>query len=83
VNFVGYSLLEAERLKLARKVFELNTELFPEAFNVWDSLGEAHMKLGNDAKAITCFEQSLKLNADNTNAEEMIARIQGGGEEND
>ncbi len=78
VNFVGYGLLEAERLKPALKIFEINTELFPEAFNTWDSLGEAFMKMGNDAKAIACFEKSLELNPENTNAEEMIARIQGG-----
>jgi len=79
LNFVGYGLLEAERLKPALKVFKLNTDLFPEASNTWDSLGEAHMKLGNEAKAIACYEKSLELNADNTNAEEMIARIRSGG----
>jgi cytochrome c-type biogenesis protein CcmH/NrfG len=62
------------------KILELNTELFPEAFNTWDSLGEAFMRMGKDAKALSCFEHSLELNAENTNAEEMIARIKGGGE---
>ena len=51
--------------------------MFPEAFNTWDSLGEVHMKLGNDAKAISYFEKSLELNPDNANAKEMIARLQG------
>jgi predicted negative regulator of RcsB-dependent stress response len=60
-------------------IFELNTELFPEAFTARDSLGEAFVKLGKDAKAIVCYEKSLELNADNTNAEEMIARIRSGG----
>jgi len=83
VNFVGYGLLEAERLKPALKVFKLNTDLFPEASNTWDSLGEAQMKLGNEAKALSCYQKSLELNPDNTNAEEMIARIQGGGEKTD
>ena len=83
VNFVGYSLLEAERPKSALKFLQLNTELFPEAFNTWDSLGEAHMKLGNDAKAVSSFEKSLDLNPGNTNAQEMIARIQEGGETQD
>ena len=78
VNSVGYSLLEADRLKPALKVFELNTKLFLEAFNAWDSLGEAFMKMGKDEEAISCFEKSLEFNAENTNAKEMIARIQGG-----
>ena len=33
------------------------------------------MNLGEDAKAISCFEKSLELNPENTNAKEMIARI--------
>ena len=83
VNFVGYSLLEVERPKTALKFLKLNTELFPEAFNTWDSLGEAHMKLGNDDKAIASFQKSLELNPENTNAQEMIARIQKGEETQD
>ena len=61
------------------KIFELNTELFPEAFNAWDSLGEVFMKLGKDTKALAGYQKSLELNADDTNAEEMIARIRSGG----
>jgi tetratricopeptide (TPR) repeat protein len=83
VNTVGYSLLEAERLKPALEVFEINKELFPESFNTWDSLGEAFMKQGKDAKALASCEKSLELNPENINAQEMIARIQGGGEERD
>jgi tetratricopeptide (TPR) repeat protein len=75
VNAAGYVLLQADHPKEAAKLFELNTEMYPEAFNTWDSLGEALMSLGKDKKAISCYEKSLELNPDNTNAEEMIARI--------
>jgi CubicO group peptidase (beta-lactamase class C family) len=78
VNAVGYVLLQGERAEQALEVFELNTRVFPEAFNTWDSLGEAHMVLGHDGEAIRCYERSLELNPNNTNAEEMIARIRGG-----
>jgi CubicO group peptidase (beta-lactamase class C family) len=80
VNNAGYSLLQAGILKPALELFELNTELFPQAFNTWDSLGEAYMMLGKDAKSISCYEKSLELNPENTHAEEMIARIGGGNE---
>ncbi len=75
VNAVGYVLLQSERAEQALEVFELNTRLFPEAFNTWDSLGEAHMVLGHDEEAIRCYERSLELNPDNANAEAMISRI--------
>jgi CubicO group peptidase (beta-lactamase class C family) len=83
VNRIGYGLLEAERLKPALRFFKLNTELFPEAFNTWDSLGEAYMKLGKDQKAITSYQESLELNPDNSNAKEMIAKIGGKNEASD
>ena len=79
VNAVGYTLLQADRPKAAAQLFEINTELFPEAYNTWDSLGEALMSLGKDTKAISCYEKSLELNPENTNAVEMIARIRGEG----
>ncbi len=80
VNNVGYSLLGEEKTDAALEVLELNTRLFPEAFNTWDSLGEINMMIGNDAKAIRFYEKSLELNENNTNAAEMIARIRQGGE---
>ena len=61
-------------------MFELNTRLFPDAFNTWDSLGEAQMKKGQKAKAISSFEKSLTLNPENTNAKDMIVRIHGSSE---
>ena len=77
VNWAGYQFLNAERLKLALEIFKINIEMFPEGYNTWDSLGEAYMKLGKAAKAIAAYEKSLELNPENTNAEEMIARIRG------
>ncbi len=56
----------------------MNTRVFPEAFNTWDSLAEAHMVLGHDDEAIRFYERSLELNPNNTNAKEMIARIREG-----
>jgi CubicO group peptidase (beta-lactamase class C family) len=75
VNAVGYLLLQSERAEQALVVFELNTRVFPEAFNTWDSLAEAHMVLGHDEEAIRYYERSLELNPDNANAEAMIFRI--------
>jgi CubicO group peptidase (beta-lactamase class C family) len=77
VNAVGYLLLQSRKAEQALDVFKLNTSVFPDAFNTWDSLGEAHMVLGHDDEAIRAYERSLALNPDNTNAKTMIARIRG------
>ncbi len=75
VNAVGYALLRTEKAEQALAVFELNTRVFPEAFNTWDSLAEAHMVLGHDEEAIRFYERSLELNPNNENAKTMMARI--------
>lgn len=81
INMAGYKLLWNKQIDKAIRVFTLNTELFPNAFNTWDSLGEAHMKNGNKEKAIECYKKSLALNAQNTNAQKMIDKMQQEEEE--
>ena len=78
VNGVGYLLMQAELPRRALEVFELNTRVFPDAFNTWDSLGEAYMELGQDEESIAAYERSLALNPENENATAMIERIREG-----
>jgi hypothetical protein len=72
VNVTGYQLMQAEQLKSALEVFRLNTLLFPEEWNVWDSLGECHLMMGNLTRSRECYERSLELNPGNDNAVRMI-----------
>jgi tetratricopeptide (TPR) repeat protein len=78
VNGMGYALLQTGHPEQALAVFELNTRVFPDAFNTWDSLGEAYMELGRDEEAIASYERSLALNPENENAVLMIERIREG-----
>jgi tetratricopeptide (TPR) repeat protein len=76
INQVGYRLLgEPDRLEEAISVFKLNTELFPESFNTWDSLGEGYMTAGQTDLAIANYEKSLKLDPSNANAVAMLERL--------
>jgi tetratricopeptide (TPR) repeat protein len=76
VNSLGYSRLGNNDIAGALKIFTLNTEFFPEAFNTWDSLAEAYMVRGDDDLAIEYYRKSLELNPKNDNAVAMIERIQ-------
>jgi tetratricopeptide (TPR) repeat protein len=78
VNERGYVLLRAGNLDEALAVLGRNAEVFPEAFNAWDSLGEVHMLRGEDERAVECYARSLELNPSNSNAERMIERIASG-----
>ncbi|UCH14749.1 MAG: MBL fold metallo-hydrolase [Bacteroidales bacterium] len=75
LNTLGYYLLGRNRIQDAIEIFKLNVEEYPEAFNVYDSLGEAYMNNGDKELAIKYYEKSLELNPDNLNAVEMIKRI--------
>ena len=46
-NRLVYSLLNQFKIAEAIAVFKLNTELHPDSWNVWDSLGESYIYADN------------------------------------
>jgi glyoxylase-like metal-dependent hydrolase (beta-lactamase superfamily II) len=74
-NQLGYRLLGQEQYAAAIAVFELNVEMYPESWNVYDSLGEAYMLADNDQRAIELYRRSLEINPDNANAVTMLERL--------
>ena len=66
-----------EELDDAIEVFKRNIALYPEAANPYDSMGEAYMMAGKDELAIKNYAISIQLNPTNTNATQMIAKLQG------
>ncbi|MBT8405513.1 MAG: tetratricopeptide repeat protein [Gemmatimonadetes bacterium] len=79
VNAYGYALLQGGDVPGALALFELNTEAYPQSFNAWDSLAEAHAAAGDTEAAIRYYEKSLELNPGNTNARDKLAELRGGG----
>ncbi|MBD2753469.1 serine hydrolase [Spirosoma validum] len=67
MNTVGYELMSDGKLNEAMTVLALNAEAFPASSNVYDSRGEAYMKLGNKAAAIQDYKKSVELDPKNTN----------------
>ena len=65
-----------ERINDAIAIFKLNVAAFPEASNPYDSRGEGYMKNGDKELAIKNYEKSLELNPDNTNAVEMLKKME-------
>ncbi len=75
LNTLGYQLLGMKKVKDAIAIFKLNIEAYPEAFNPYDSLGEAYMINGDKELAIKNYAKSLELNPNNFPAIEMLKRI--------
>jgi hypothetical protein len=75
LNSLGYQLLEMKKIKEAIEVFKLNVEVYPQSYNVYDSLAEAYMINSEKELAIKNYEKSLELNPKNTNAVEMLKKL--------
>lgn len=76
LNGLGYRLLGMKRVKDAIEIFKLNVEMFPQAANPYDSLGEAYMENGDKQLAIQNYKKSLELNPKNTNAAEKLKKLE-------
>ena len=73
VNSWGYDLLGRAMTKEAIEIFKMNVTLYPDAFNTYDSLGEAYERAGDKENAIKNYRRSVELNPKNDNA---VIRLQ-------
>lgn len=75
MNSIGYFFMRNKRYEDAIKIFKLNVEAYPDAYNVYDSLGEAYMENGDTNLAIKNYEKSIELNPDNDNGRKMLEKL--------
>lgn len=76
LNRLGYHALRSKRdVARAIAVFQLNVRAFPRSGNVYDSLGEAYLVQGDTVNARANYRRSLKLDPSNTNAADILRRI--------
>lgn len=74
-NALGYRFLNEKEYDKSIAVFRLNTGMYPDSWNSWDSLGEALMTNGKLDKALASFEKSLKLNPDSKTGKKFVTEI--------
>jgi CubicO group peptidase (beta-lactamase class C family) len=77
MNMLGYQLLHQGKIKEAIEVFRLNTEAFPESYNVWDSYAEAFMVSGDKENAVKYYKKSLEINPESTSGKEALKNLEG------
>ncbi|MCF8262458.1 MAG: serine hydrolase [Melioribacteraceae bacterium] len=77
LNQMGYEFLFDENVNDALKIFELNTELFPEIANCWDSYGEALLKSGDKHASLKAYKKALSINPNMESAKNKIMELSG------
>lgn len=74
INSTGYTFLNND-FDFAIYLFQKNTELHPDSWNTWDSLGEAYMIKGDKDLAIKNYKKSIELNPNNENGLKIIEKL--------
>ena len=75
LNDLGYHYLEKKNMEEALAVFKLNIEAFPNAYNVYDSYGEALLIKGDKEKAIENYKKSVQLHPGNENGKKVLKEL--------
>ena len=75
LNALGYAYLGRGEIETAVRIFQLNVEAYPDAFNPHDSLGEAYLAAGDTERGIASYQRSLDLNPANDNARDVLERL--------
>lgn len=74
INSLGYKLIEEKKLKEALEFFKINTELYPNSANVFDSYGECLLLTGKEKEGLAAYKKSLELDPKNMNAENILKK---------
>lgn len=74
-NLLGYQLLQAGNFKDALGVFHLNVEGYPGSANVYDSLSDGYLAMGNKAEALKYAQKALEVLDKDTNATAQVKRL--------
>jgi len=79
MNQLGYDLFDDASIvghqEKALEVLKLNTMLFPESFNPYDSYGEFLAKVGKKNEAIFMYKKSLELKPDSESGKKALEKL--------
>ena len=81
LNAAGYAAAFADDLDRSQVILGLNTELFPNSPNTWDSLAEVVLYTGDRERSLKLYRKALEVDPGFTNATQQIEKILSEGDE--
>ncbi len=75
LNDWAYRVMSTDKVKEALELFKLNVALYPDSWNVYDSMGEALLKLGNKEEGIKMYQKSVELNPNNNGGKNVLKKL--------
>ena len=76
LNDIGYFLISNNKFKEASFYLKLNSVLFENSANAWDSLGEVYFFSEKYELAIETMKKALEVDSQNQNAKQIIMKAQ-------
>ena len=77
LNIIGYLHLSEKRYKQAYGFFKMSMDNYPWSFNVYDSMGDYYLAVGDKKNAIYVFSKALKLN-ENPETRKKLEELKSG-----
>ncbi|WOC40523.1 hypothetical protein [Polaribacter sp. HL-MS24] len=75
LNNLGYDFLRQNDVNTAIEVFTINTILYPNSSNTFDSLAEAYLKGKDTVNAIVNFKKALAINPENRSSKKGLEKL--------
>lgn len=77
LNTLGLQLVfNPKKAQAGISIFELAIQLYPTSANLYDSLAEGYLYIGDTKNAVYNFKKSLSLNPDNQNSINRLKELQ-------
>ena len=75
INRLGYAFLQEKDPSSAVVLFKLNTRVYPDSANAWDSLGDGYEAANDVQDARMAYARSVELNPDNEHAKRELVKL--------
>jgi predicted alpha/beta superfamily hydrolase len=77
VNLLGYGCLSNKHYSEAYSFFKMNIDNYPQSFNVYDSMGDYYLAIGDEKNAATVLAKALCLK-DNPATRKKLQELKAG-----
>jgi CubicO group peptidase (beta-lactamase class C family) len=77
LNQLGYAyMFGKDDIDSAIELFKINTELFPNNGNCWDSYGESLLKKGDKEAALSAYKKALEINPNIPSSKKAVKELE-------
>ena len=75
LNSLGYQYIRSKKLNKALELFKINTALYPESSNTYDSTADVYLRMKDTISAIEFYKKALAINPENRSSKRMLKKI--------